>query len=276
MEANQNNQAKEYLTVMNNHGIIPNFFCSKPYLELHPEISLQTGNGWVWLQDEEWTVFPPLPIDKDVVEFFPESVKKIWCDFGMPPDTGYQTRKATESWVNEMLDMEYIFNPHSFLNMDGHKWQTFRKNSRKWARNNPGYSYTNSVVGMLDECSDLIMDWVERKGEENLQDGDFLLKFLLLDSPEMYYGFLRNGDGDIVAINVADQNYLFWNYRICFSADEPFLDEFARLCFYTDPIILNSKKMVNDGGVLDSPGLERYKDKMNPVFKRERFSLIRK
>lgn len=274
MEANQNNQAKDYLTVMNNHGIIPNFFCSKPYLELHPEISLQTGNGWVWLQDEEWTVFPPLIVSNNPGPC-PQSVKKVWCNFEIPQERFVQTAPTTP-WMYEMLDWEYIFNPHLFLNMEGGNWQTFRKNSRKWVRNNPEYTYSNSIVRMLDECSDLIMDWVERKGEENLQDGDFLLKFLLLDSPEMYYGFLRNGDGDIVAINVADQNYLFWNYRICFSADEPFLDEFARLCFYTDPIILNSRKMVNDGGVLDSPGLERYKDKMNPVFKRERFSLIRK
>lgn len=273
MEANQNNQAKEYLTVMNNRGIIPNFFCSEPYLELHPEITFNKKDGWVWLQDGEWTVFPPLSIVKNSGKY-PEMVKKIWCNFELTHDIFIRSIQTT-SWMYEMLDWEYIFNPHLFLHMDGGNWQTFRKNSRKWVRNNPEYSYTNNIED-LQECYELVSNWIDRKGEENLLDGDFLLEFLMLDSLKMYYGFLRNGNGDIVAINVADQNYLFWNYRICFSADEPFLDEFARLCFYTDPIILNSRKMVNDGGVLDSPGLERYKDKMNPVFKRERFSLIRK
>jgi len=59
-------------------------------------------------------------------------------------------------------------------------------------------------------------------------------------------------------------------YRYCIAdPDEPFLDEFMRLLFYQRNA---AGKLVIDGGVLGRPGLERFKDKLNPVKKRPVYS----
>ena len=79
-----------------------------------------------------------------------------------------------------------------------------------------------------------------------------------------------------MAINAWDVNWKYINYRVCMVREnEPFLDEFARWLFYTDPDIIKVNKLINDGGTLGCKGLERFKDKMNPKKKVEMYSWIK-
>jgi len=88
---------------------------------------------------------------------------------------------------------------------------------------------------------------------------------------------LYDENEQLMAINAWDENWEFINYRVCIvRQNEPFLDEFVRWLFYTDSQIQSSGKLVNDGGTLGSPGLERFKDKMNPYRKRITHSWIKK
>ena len=81
----------------------------------------------------------------------------------------------------------------------------------------------------------------------------------------------------LVALNIWDENYKYVNYRFCFvDHSEPFLDEFVRYLFYTDLWILSKNKLVNDGGVLGRPGLEKFKDRLHPFRKRKVYSYIKK
>ncbi len=81
----------------------------------------------------------------------------------------------------------------------------------------------------------------------------------------------------MVGMNVWDENHLYINYRLCIvDPSERFLDEFMRYLFYTDPLIMEQNKLVNDGGVLGNEGLKRFKDKMNPFSVRPVYSWTRK
>jgi hypothetical protein len=86
----------------------------------------------------------------------------------------------------------------------------------------------------------------------------------------LYYG------NQIVAMNVWDENYKYINYRFCLvKSDERYLDEFCRFLFYTDMDVYFQRKLINDGGVLGSSGLEFFKDKMNPLRKRTVYSYFK-
>jgi hypothetical protein len=78
-----------------------------------------------------------------------------------------------------------------------------------------------------------------------------------------------------MAVNAWDENWQYINFRFCIIRQgEPFLDEFARWLFYTDGQIQAKNKLVNDGGTLGNPGLEHFKDKLNPVHKRKVYSWL--
>jgi hypothetical protein len=182
-------------------------------------------------------------------------MKPIWSDFyNLPIGSSKQ-----------MLDYEYLFDPDAFLNMEGGKWETFRKNSRKWFKNHNKVTYTN--IRDNDQVRELLVDWFERKSE-TLLDADIITKFVLNEDKDVYSKCLYDSENKLAAINVWDENYKYINFRLCITRNESYLAEFARLMFYTDPIIWDRKKLVNDGGILDSPGLEHFKDKMNPIRKR--------
>jgi len=191
-------------------------------------------------------------------------VNKIWALF--PED------KATINGHRTFLDWQYVFTPASFKNMSGSLWEVFRKNCRKWPTRNPGWIYTNEEPSG-SEAGLLMADWLERKGSAAL-DGELLIRFAYFeDDPDIFKKYLYNKEGKLVAINAWDMNWMYINYRVCMvDTNEPFLDEFARWLFYTDEDVLKTGKLVNDGGTLDNPGLERFKDKMNPVEKEAIYS----
>jgi hypothetical protein len=80
---------------------------------------------------------------------------------------------------------------------------------------------------------------------------------------------INNDSGKVLGINIWDLNDTYINYRYCFCSNEPFLSEYMRLLFYTDPEILSTGKLVNDGGCLGNDNLKAFKKKLNPISVRE-------
>lgn len=255
---------KHYLTRAKELEIIPNFYLSLPYLELS-NVKCFSNNGWIWIEDENWILFPPLRLSK-VKEEIP--IKKIWSDFENKKNL------IKSGFVKEFLDWEYLFDPISFNNMAGSSWAVYRKNIRKWPKHHKNWLYCDYIND--SEACDLVGNWLENK-IETIQDGELLAQYSLIKHPEIHRKALYDENKRLVAINAWDENWYYINYRICIvKQKESFLDEFMRSLFYTDTKIQAKGKLINDGGIVGNKGLERFKNKMNPINKRKIYSLILK
>jgi hypothetical protein len=244
-----------YLTLAKTNVVNPNFFLSIPYLTLC-KAKCYMENNWVWLESDKWCLFPPLPIGRDVTAY---PNLKIWSDFSdMQPNYN----------KSEFLDYEYIFSSIEFNNLSGGKWEVFRKNIRKWPKAHPNWVYNEETDEGQTEL--LLAEWFEFKKEDVL-DPELVIKFALSEKMSgIHRKYLYDEEGALVAINIWDDNWKYINFRYCIiNKEQPYLDEFARYCFYTDPDIQKFGKLINDGGCLGNAGLERFKDKLHPVRKRE-------
>lgn len=260
---------KVYLSNAQRHVAFPNFYMSDAYLSIFKDIKYYELNGWYWCEDDKWILFPPFNED---IEFSNFSLHKpVWVDYDHC-ECSFENQKETV-----FFDHEYLFKPKDFLNMEGGRWETFRKNSRKWLKaNNNKYKY---ISNYKDEQAiiNLLLNWLVEKEverEDSIQDEMVFYELILL-SNKVSRKFLVNSENKLIGINVFDRNWEYWNYRICITnKDEKYANEFLRLLFYTDPIILNSEMLVNDGGTLECPSLEKFKDKMNPLLKDKRQSIL--
>lgn len=257
---------RQYLKITEEFGVLPNFFVSEPYLLLSGVRVLQKG-GYIYLQDRHWCLFPPIPFGEVDLDHYP--VKRIWSTYLQ--DEPFEIDRCDYSF----LDYNYIFDPVQFTKMEGHKWETFRKNCRKWPRSHPEWKYTTDTPNAA-QAGFLIAKWLEAK-KHDVHDGELLARFAYFEeSLPIYRKYLYRGK-ELVAINAWDENWKYINYRVCFvKQGEPFLDEFVRWLFYTDPEIIGMRKLVNDGGTLGNKGLEAFKDKMNPYEKHKIYSWIKK
>jgi hypothetical protein len=254
-------EVSHYLNLMKKMGIDPNFYVSEPYLRLS-NVDCFIEHGVTWVEVGDWKLFPPLIYDMNTVIVVPE-FDKIWTDFA--------SNFTFSSVFLTFFDWEYIFNPNSFKDLSGKKWEVFRKNIRKWPRNNPNWIYTGHIN--KEECLKLLGYWLDEKSE-TAQDAELMIKFI--ENDEGIEKMCLYKDGKLVAINIWDENYKYVNYRYCIvDHTEPFLDEFVRYLFYTDLVILKTGKLVNDGGTVGNIGLERFKDKLNPIRKRKVYSYIK-
>lgn len=246
-------------------GIEPNFYVSEPYLNL-VDARCYTLGSLCWLEAEGWTLFPVLseslyPANMNFQRLGKRKMFECWCDFN-----GY----FCEGLNPRFLDSEFIFDPCQFNDMTGGRWQIYRKNSRKWQRGHENWSYQDKFKGRQAQM--LLGEWLDNK--PNVEDSELMIRLCLEKIPGVGRKFLYH-DGELKAINVWDENWRFVNYRVCIVKDEPWLSEFARLLFYTDPEIQSKHKLIHDGGSLGNEGLERFKDKMNPLIKRKRYSWIK-
>lgn len=182
----------------------------------------------------------------------------VWSDF-----KGFDPIK----WKKEFLDYEFLYNPASFLNLTGKKWATFRKNIRKWVNKHPNCEYKDLSTIPSNEVLDVLSQWLTTKQEEIYDDGVMLLYLTEGDNRRALFE-----NGELLAINVWDENPIFVNYRYCVCKPEPYLSEYARYRFFTDPYILSKNKLVNDGGVLDKESLLFFKKRLNPVSIRKVYS----
>jgi hypothetical protein len=251
-------EIKAYLKRAEELDIDPNFYLSESYLSL-TKAKCWSRFGWIWIEEGGWCLFPPLPMTTLAFMSPPNDLKRIWSDFeGKYPD----------HYHSKYLDLEYIFNPTHFNDMSGGNWETYRKNVRKWPKANANWEY--KAASEEQEVQILLGEWIEAK-QDYIQDPELIIDYVFQYSLQngIYRKFLYS-DKKLVAINVWDENYKYINYRYCIvKQEEPYLDEFARYLFYTDPEIQDKGKLINDGGSIGNEGLERFKDKLNPVRKRE-------
>jgi len=243
----------EYIQRAKLLGIIPNFWLSEDYLAIQ-DAQLRSNGKVIWVEEGEWAIFPPLPIDSNELKKESCPPLKVWSDFEnlCPGDNA------------EFLDWEYTYAADNFNAMDGKKWSTFRKNSRKWIKGRD-WDYTHHPAPNI--CVEmLLLKWLESKPVgEVVHDQDSMVWFLFESKRR---GFLYDKD-KLVGVNVWDSNDPLLMYRYCVTdPDEPYLNEFARLLFYRSV----PGRLVIDGGCLGNPGLERFKDKLNPVKKRAMYS----
>lgn len=263
-----------YLTLAESRRIDPNFYLSIPYLTLS-NAQCWERNGWTWVEADKWCLFPPLYKDPIVNGDYPKDTNRVWCDFY----ESWQDQIVAEDLLpgirKEFLDWEYLFDPTMFNAMNGGCWETFRKNCRKWPNRNIDWTYCDRVDHPA--LVTLLTDWLTAK-QSTIQDGEFLARYVINSAGVVgiHRRYLYNRMDELIAVNIWDTNWQYINYRICIvKSEEPFLAEFVRWLFYTDGEIQRSGKLVNDGGVVDNPGLEAFKDKMNPVRKRQVYSWIR-
>lgn len=254
-----------YLILLQKNGIEPNFFCSDAYLS-QPGMEVKQSRGWMWIEQDGVAIFPALPQHSFAgIDNYP--IKESWSDFNNYKPGIWGGLKIEK----EFLDLEYIYNPTKFLDLSGGDWEVFRKNSRKWAKQQNN-SYVYNEYRNEDKVRNLLVNWLEKR-QDDAEDAEAIVWFILESGAKsVYVKYLYDANGELAAINCADYNHMYINYRYLICRDEPYLDEFARLLFYTDPVIQASQMFVNDGGVLGNPGLQRFKDRLNPVQIRKVYS----
>lgn len=255
-----------YLTLMEQAGIAPNFWTSRAYLERAGAVE-QTKGNLIWLEADEVPLFPTLSFSGMVAPMREWPVQYCWSDF-----EGF----SSETTNKEFLDYEFIYNPTDFLEMAGGKWAVFRKNSRKFPARNPGFTYSRDPVPTETELISLLQRWAARFGEDDtIHDFSVILTYLKDVGPNSDFGWkaLRLEDGLLVGINIWDRSWKYINFRYCFCDQEySFISEYLRWLFYTDPAILKQNRLVCDGGVVDRQELKAFKEKMNPLRVREVYS----
>jgi hypothetical protein len=158
--------------------------------------------------------------------------------------------------------------------MEGGDWAVFRKNCRKFPKRFPDFKFTYSTPedypfedlnGWLYE---IFQNWLFAKDEE-VKDDEVAEAYLTQGRNRK---ILWDPDGFIWGVNIWDENWEYINFRFCFCRPGDYLSEYMRWLFYTDPLILDKKKLMNDGGALDNLNLKSFKDKLNPLFVRDVFS----
>jgi hypothetical protein len=258
-----------YLSLLEKSHTIPNFFISEEYRKKSGIIEKQDSEYVYWYMGG-WVITPPInKITGETLHIFNPLFTSVWSDF---PDwimPGLTTSK--------FLDYEFIFDPKSFLKMEGGEWQTFRKNCKKFPRRfQKGLLSYDSIdklyclkgVKCIEErLKQVMIDWLDSMGPNTeIQDDDVMIKYLLHGKNRK---ILHDSKGYIYGVNIWDENWKYINYRFCICKKEDFLSEYMRYLFYTDSIIQAKNKLVNDGGSVGNIGLEKFKRKMNPIVVRE-------
>lgn len=256
-----------YLHSLEKMGIVPNFFCSEEF-KLRAGIQELTKGGWVYWDWDGMVVHPPLPIGEKFSCPTSDIANTIWSDF--------ENLSAPPNYTPKFLDYEFIFDPQSFLHMEGGHWQVFRKNCRKFPRrfqDNLKYDWISRYVEEFGsfkaetELNGLFIEWLKSKPKDEEIQGDEIMANYLQHGANRKV--LYANKGPIYGINIWDANYKYINFRFTFNRPEDFISEYLRILFYTDPVILKTGKLVNDGGCVGSESLRKFKLKMNPVKVRE-------
>lgn len=262
-----------YLKALKAHNIDPNFWISEEYFQFakfKETVIFKCGTGYstnkliaIVSEETDQFIFPPVSLlygcgGKTVC---PDN--GVWSDFSNASHTGDH---------QQLLDLEYFYDPKDFQNMVGKKWAVFRKNVRKWPRINDGNFHYRKLDSFAPSeihqgINELLIEWLKEHAGFPIQDSDALLHYALHgENRSVLY---HTEHKEIVGMNCWDSNWKYINFRWSICKKEPFLNEFMRYLFYRDPEIRKQNKLVNDGGVLDNPNIKAFKDKMNPVRVRE-------
>jgi hypothetical protein len=254
-------------------GVSPNFYCAKPYLVATGAECFITGdNMWTFVLESvdgtQVCLFPPLPTEYNDSRNPCELFDEIWSTFNEHP--------VADCYQKTFLDYQFIYDQRELIQMKGPQYSTFRKNVRKWpARTGLRLEWAPLSAVPIEEVQYLCGYWIEYH-QSDLQDYDTMLQYILAPTEGGNVEGLVDNYGVLRAIICWDGNNVFINFRYCIThPDEPFLEEYARLLFYQKSYVQANRpyRFVNDGGVVDSEGLEHFKDRLNPVYKLNTYSL---
>lgn len=248
-----------YLDCLEKNNIEPNFWCSDEYFE-KASLGIIEKDGVLQAVDPSTNqnVLPPLNVKEG--NFSSQFGGDIWSDM-----IGFENVLTDGSLVKKFLDYNFIYDPQSFLDISGGSWATFRKNSRKFLNRNVQhqFQYINIPPELDKKIYNIFIEWLDNKNEdEEIQDDEAMLRYLESGDNRK---ILIDEDEEVYGVNIWDENFLYVNFRYCFCKTGQFLSEYMRLLFYTDPLILNKNKLVNDGGSLDNDALYNFKKKLNPI-----------
>lgn len=242
-------------------GINPPFWFSEEYFQA-AGWKIQNKDGFTQIIEERLDIFPRFT-QKGI--YSQEKPKEIWCGLGECPP----------NYFKKFLDYEYVYDPKQFLNLSGGQWTLFRKKINKFYAKYPEMRYTHEVD--FSDLLSLVESWIENKKEETIEEGDIIIHYLA-NIPKkskqikgIYY------QKELIGVNIWDKNWKYINFRYSFGNPKFEAVNYAlRHLFYTDLLILNTGYFVNDGGTLNNPTLEFFKDHLNPVQKNKLYSWIRK
>ena len=237
-----------------------NFWCSEEFFDkadwIVATVYDEVTNTVRVLGDDGGTLFPPITPQG---RFLMTGEFEVWADI----QGVYPAPWAVDKYFKMELDREYLYNPVHFQDLRGKSWAVFRKNIAKW-KDWP-FTYTNishvPYNAGQSQALQLLVYWL-RGHQKDAEDAGTLAAFVRSGE---HRKALVNSEGKILGVNVWDYGPTFINYRVCIAYPMPYLQEYLRWLFYTDPEIKDSGKLVNDGGDLGQGGLRRFKEKLNPV-----------
>lgn len=234
-------------------NLTPNFWMTEEYVQRKGLQWVEENGLWGWQEMEEggW-VFPPIDCSKQFIH------APCWAGFSVSSEVGAVV--GAFSQVARPLDFQFIYDPERFLDLTGSQWKVFRKNIKKYPERFPGFlEYKEIKPGEHDtDLTEMLLNWA---GAKDIYDNDVMVDYLF--NGNMRWGLFR--DGKLEGVNVADENHKHLIFRYCLDSGIPFLNEYLRWRFYTDPFVQACGKLVNDGGSLGSLGLFNFKMKLNPV-----------
>jgi len=264
----------QYLELLKKYKIIPTFPCSEEYFQ-RAKIKEEITGDFIYWKHNEWILFPP--INMNTGELLPNgnSISGDYQNWATHIWASFPNWSMPSNYKKEFLELEHIYNPRHFLDLTGNKFQVFRKNIRKF----PG-RYGNSPLQYIEandnhenQLKDLFIEWLKNKeGNQEIHDDEVMTNYIFNGNNRK---ILVDKNGYILGINIWDSNYFYINFRFSFSRNIKFLNEYQRYLFYTDPVILNQNKLVNDGGIMGIESLRIFKDKLCPVEKREIYSYVK-
>jgi len=251
---NPNLKPEDFWALLEQSPLVPNFWMTEEYVQRKGLQWVEEDGEWGWQELEEggW-IFPPIHNTGPNLFGF---------DLKAPCWAGFLVKAMDVSWdqAMNMLDQQFIYDPKQFMDLTGSRWKVFRKNVRKYPDRFPGFlEYKSIQPGEYDlELTEMLLNWA---GAKEVQDNEVMVDYLF--NGNQRWGLFR--DGKLEGVNVADENHKHLIFRYCLDCGIPFLNEYLRWKFYTDPYVQSSGKLVNDGGSLGSQGLFTFKMKLNPV-----------
>jgi len=193
---------------------------------------------------------PPFTSQNDVTDV-------VWMDY-----EGYVGKGE-----KKFADFEYIYNPVDIINMKGRKYHVFRHNINKFREKNYQIEYRE---GSKDDIHEIGEKWLI--GQHRTKK-DMPVESWIFFAEDFLNGKVLYLDGEPVAFNLWDIGLKYVHFMVnCSDPDIEFLNEYSRYLFYLDISTRYPNMLVNDGGTLGSEGLRRYKNKLNPVAIRSRYS----
>lgn len=255
----------KYLKTAQNLHVNPNFWMSDEYLKAAEAVDYEQ-TGFSGVRADGLNLFPELM--PPPWGFIKRGGNPYWASPILRPT---MTNVITEENGHTFLDYNFLYRPSDLAEAKGGKFKKFRKNSRRVEKSH--FQITGDLINTpisLQDIDNFVIEWVESKAPETVQDGDSLVNF--------FFNAMATGEGigivagrgeigwEIIGINLWDENWRYVNYRYCLANHGiPYADEFLRRRFYSQIAERVDKKWVNDGGSIDSEGLHRFKMSLNPV-----------